>query len=91
VPVRVRPRADPLPPSIIVFRLEVLQIGGDQLFIVRVAGDVPHAHSVFAWPPRCLADLQGDCTKAKQLFDQAEKEGACVCAADRQLCEPPQR
>ncbi len=38
-----------------------------------------------------LAALQGDCVKAKQLFDQAEKEGACVCAADRQLCEPPQR
>ena len=34
-----------------------------------------------------LAALQGDCVKAKQLFDQAEKEGACVCAADRQLCE----
>jgi hypothetical protein len=38
-----------------------------------------------------LAALQGDCVKAKQLFDQAEKEGACVCAADRQLCEPPQK
>jgi hypothetical protein len=36
-----------------------------------------------------LAALQGDCAKAKQLFDQAEKEGACVCTADRQLCEPP--
>ena len=38
-----------------------------------------------------LAALQGDCLKAKELFDQAEKEGACVCAADRQLCQPPQR
>jgi uncharacterized protein YutE (UPF0331/DUF86 family) len=37
------------------------------------------------------AALQGDCMKAKQLFDQAEKKGACVCAADRQLCEPPQK
>jgi hypothetical protein len=36
-----------------------------------------------------LAALLGDCVKAKQLFDQAEKEGACVCAADRQLCDRP--
>jgi hypothetical protein len=38
-----------------------------------------------------LAALLGDCVKAKQLFDQAEKEGACVCAADRQLCDRSQK
>lgn len=37
-----------------------------------------------------LAALLGDCRKAQQLFDQAEKEGACVCAADRQICTSPQ-
>jgi hypothetical protein len=35
--------------------------------------------------------MLGDCVKAKQLFDQGEKEGACVCAADRQLCDRPQK
>jgi hypothetical protein len=34
-----------------------------------------------------LAALQGDCVTATRLFDQAEKEGGCVCAEDRKLCE----
>ena len=36
-----------------------------------------------------LAALQGDCAMATKLFDQAEKEGACVCDADRKLCPHP--
>jgi hypothetical protein len=38
-----------------------------------------------------LAAMLGDCVKAKQLFDQGETEGVCVCAADRQLCDRPQK